>query len=96
MSSIDDGAKDMYRDIYPMGKTRPPHFSRVSWSLVVSHKTEQKRNSSVRFRISLKEKLSARSERVSMSTVWFGGEFCRNCCSLQAMRTKRPLAVVED
>ena len=50
----------------------------------------------VRFRISLKEKLSSRSaERASMSTACLDGGFCKNCCILQAMRTSSLLAVVE-
>jgi len=60
VSSI-DGGKDTSKDMCPIGKTRPPQFKRVSWSLVVSQRTDQKRNCRVRFRISLKEKLPARS-----------------------------------
>ena len=95
MSSI-DGAKVTYRDMCPMGKTTPPQSRRVSWSLVVSQRTEQKRDYRVRFRISVKEKMSARSERASISTSWLGGGFCKNCFNLQAMRNNSPLAVVED
>ena len=69
MSSI-DGAKDTYRDMCPMGKTKPPQFKRVSWSLVVSQRTEQKQDYKVRCRISLKEKRSTMSERAFMYTAW--------------------------
>ena len=50
MSSI-DGEKDIHKEMCSMSKTRPPHFKRVSWSLVVSQMTEQKRDCRVRFRI---------------------------------------------
>ncbi len=49
----------------------------------------------VHFMISLKERLSTRSEKASMSTAWSGGGFCKNYCSLQAMRTRSSLAVVK-
>ena len=69
MSSI-DGARVTYRDMCPTGKTRPPPFRRVSLSLVVSQRTEQKQDYKVRCRISLKEKRSTMSERAFMYTAW--------------------------
>ena len=95
MSSI-DGEKDTYNDMCPIGKTMPPQLKRVSWSPVASQRTEQKRDCRVSFRISLKEKLSARSDMASMSTACSGGGICKNYCNLQAMRTSSPLSVVED
>ncbi len=45
VSSI-EGAKVTKRDMCPKGKTTPPQLRRVSWSLVVSQRTEQKREDS--------------------------------------------------
>ena len=79
-----------------MGMTIPPLFRRVSWSLVVSQSIEQKRDYMVRLRISLKEKLSAISARRLISISWEGGGWRRICCSLQAARTSKPRAMMED
>ena len=90
------GEKDTKREMPPKGMTRPPLFKRVSWSLVVSHHTEQTRDCEVRLRISPKEKLSARSARTPMSNSGLGGGCRMSCCNLQAMRINRLLAVLED
>ncbi len=71
-------AKDTKRDMCPNDITRPPQFSRASWSLVVSQRTEQKRDCKVRFLMSLKEKLSASSVRDSRSSSWSIGGSCRS------------------
>ncbi len=59
----------------PKGITRPPQFRRASWSLVVSQRTEQKRDCRVRFFMSLKEKLSASFVRDSRSSSWSIGGY---------------------